>query len=328
MKVLVTGGAGYIGSVTVEALRRRGDSVCVVDNLMFGHRKAVDPSINNYLADVRDTARMTEILQAEQVDAVIHFAAASLVGESVADPAKYFENNVGGTLSMLRAMRLAGVKKFVFSSTAATYGEPQKPVLSEDHPTIPTNPYGLSKLMVEQAMATFAPAYGLRFVALRYFNACGAIDNRGEDHTPETHLIPLVLQVALGQRPHISIFGTDFATADGTCVRDYIHVWDLAQAHLRAVDYLTDRGESLICNLGNGEGFSVRQVIEACRRVTGHAIPAVEGPRRAGDPSRLIADATKARTILGWTPEKAELEGIIRDAWEWHRSHPAGYGTR
>lgn len=328
LKVLVTGGAGYIGSVTVEALRRRGDQVCVVDNLAFGHRRAVDPSIPFYLADVRDTARITEILQAERVEAVIHFAAASLVAESVADPGKYFDNNVVGTLSLLRAMRLVGVKTIVFSSTAATYGEPQAPMLTEDHPTVPTNPYGLSKLMVEQAMATFAPAYGLRFAALRYFNACGAIDIRGEDHSPETHLIPLVLQVALGQRPHISVFGTDFPTKDGTCVRDYIHVWDLAQAHLRAVDYLADRGESLICNLGCGEGFSVREVIEACRRVTGHEIPAVEASRRAGDPSRLIADATRARQVLGWKAEKAELEGIIADAWRWHQGNPKGYGSR
>jgi UDP-glucose 4-epimerase len=326
LKVLVTGGAGYIGSVTVEALRARGDRVAVLDNLSSGHRKAVAPEVNFHHADLRQTMQVAEILKREETEAVIHFAAASLVGESVADPAKYMDNNVGGTLSLLRAMRMAGVRQLVFSSTAATYGEPQSIPLREDHPTKPTNPYGLTKRFMEQAMECYAAAYGLRFVALRYFNACGASATRGEDHTPETHLIPLVLQVALGQRKSIQIFGTDYDTPDGTCIRDYIHVEDLADAHLRAVDYLGDKGDPLICNLGNGSGFSVREVINVCRDVTGREIPAVEAPRRAGDPSRLIADAERARQRLGWQPRKPELRQIVEDAWRWHQEKPAGYG--
>lgn len=326
MNVVVTGGAGYIGSVTVEALSARGNAPAVIDSLLTGHREAVDSALPFHQVDLHDTRAVTKILQEHRAEAVIHFAASSLVGESVSDPAKYMENNVGGTLSLLRAMLKAGVKKLVFSSTAATYGEPEFMPLTEDHPTKPTNPYGLTKRFMEQAMEAYSAAYGLRFVALRYFNACGATPRRGEDHDPETHLIPLVLQVALGQRPHISIFGTDYDTADGTCVRDYIHVSDLAQAHLLALDYLGRGGESLICNLGNGNGFSVREVIDACRRVTGCEIPVQEGPRRAGDPSRLIADATRARTVLGWNPRHPDLESIVSDAWRWHRDHPAGYG--
>lgn len=326
MNVVVTGGAGYIGSVTVESLIARGDAPAVIDNLLTGHREAVDSALPFHQVDLHDTRAVAKILQEHRAEAVIHFAASSLVGESVSDPAKYMENNVGGTLSLLRAMLKAGVKHLVFSSTAATYGEPEFIPLTEDHPTKPTNPYGLTKRFMEQAMEAYSAAYGLRFVALRYFNACGAIPRRGEDHDPETHLIPLVLQVALGQRPHISIFGTDYDTPDGTCVRDYIHVSDLAQAHLLALDYLKRGGESLICNLGNGNGFSVREVIDACHRVTGHEIPVKEGPRRAGDPSRLIADATRARTVLGWNPRHADLDSIVADAWRWHRENPAGYG--
>lgn len=325
MNVLVTGGAGYIGSVTVEALDLRKDRVTVVDNLATGHRAAVDEHISFHQLDLHDTDAVKHILREHEITAVVHFAASSLVGESVKDPAKYMDNNVGGTLSLLRAMKETGVRKLVFSSTAATYGEPESVPLVENHPTRPTNPYGLTKRFMEQAMETYAEAYGLRFVALRYFNACGATVTKGEDHDPETHLIPLVLKVALGQRDSIQIFGSDYDTADGTCIRDYIHVTDLAQAHLRALDYLADGGAPLICNLGNGEGFSVRQVIETCRLVTGFAIPAVESPRRPGDPSRLIADASLARKVLGWEPMRARLEEIVIDAWNWHVRFPKGY---
>lgn len=326
MNILVTGGAGYIGSVTVEQLLKRGDRVTVVDNLATGHRGAVGPEVSFHQVDLHDTARLKEILEGEKISAVIHFAAFSLVGESVSDPAKYMNNNVGGTLSLLEAMRAVQVPRIVFSSTAATYGEPIEVPITEKHPTAPTNPYGLTKRFMEQAMEAYSHAYGLRYAALRYFNACGATGERGEDHRPESHLIPLVLQVALGQRKAISIFGTDYDTPDGTCVRDYIHVIDLAQAHLLALDYLERKGESITCNLGNGNGYSVREVIDTCSKVTGREIPVEEGPRRAGDPSRLVADATRAREVLGWKPQKGSLEQIIRDAWNWHLKHPDGYG--
>lgn len=325
MRVLVTGGAGYIGSVTVEALRARGDQVVVVDNLATGHRAAVDPAVTLHEADIRDTARVIDILRTERIEAVVHFAAYSLVGESVSDPGKYMDNNVAGTLSLLQAMRRSGVGRLVFSSTAAVYGEPQRVPIDEDHPIAPTNPYGLTKRFMEQAMECSAAAYDFRFVALRYFNACGAIPTRGEDHDPETHLIPVILQVALGQRPHLSIFGTDYDTPDGTCVRDYIHVADLADAHLRALDRLAASEPSLICNLGNGQGYSVREVLDTCRAVTGRDIACIEGPRRAGDPSRLVADATRARNELGWTPARPDLRTIVEDAWAWHNARPQGY---
>ncbi len=325
MRVLVTGGAGYIGSVTVEALRERGDTVVVVDNLTTGHRSAVDPSVEFHNMNIRDTLRLTSLLESHRIEAVVHFAASSLVGESVSDPAKYMENNVGGTLSLLRAMKEAETKQLVFSSTAAIYGEPTSIPLTEDHPTVPTNPYGLTKRFMEQAMETYAAAYGLRFVALRYFNACGAIEDRGEDHSPETHLIPLILQVAQGQRNLIKVFGTNYDTPDGTCVRDYIHVADLADAHIRALEYLGSGGKPLICNLGNGQGFSVMEVIETCRDVTGKEIPSAESDRRAGDPGRLIADASLAKRVLGWTPQVPGLRDIVSDAWHWHVAHPDGY---
>ena len=325
MNVLVTGGAGYIGSVTTRALVDRGDAVCVVDNLSTGHKGAVPAEIPFYQTSLQETRELEEILRAGGIEAIVHFAAYSLVGESVKDPEKYFRNNVAGTLSLLEAMNAAGVRQLVFSSTAAVYGEPESVPISEEHPTRPGNPYGLTKRFMEQAMESYAGAYGLRFAALRYFNACGAAGRLGEAHSPETHLIPLVLQVALGQRPSISIYGTDYDTPDGTCVRDYIHVLDLADAHLRALDHLARGGESLHCNLGNGRGFSVREVIETCREITGHEIPAEEGPRRPGDPSRLVADAAKARAVLGWQPERGGLSRIVSDAWEWHRTHPTGY---
>jgi len=325
MNILVTGGAGYIGSATVEHLVAKEHRVHVIDNLVTGHRAAVHPDATFHRLDIRQTPLLIEYLQANALDSVVHFAAVSLVGESVTNPAKYMDNNVVGTLSLLEAMRVAKVNHIVFSSTAATYGEPTYMPLDEAHPTKPTNPYGLTKLIIEQAMATYAAAYGLRFVALRYFNACGATAERGEHHDPETHLISVILQVALGQRPHISVYGTDYDTPDGSCVRDYIHVIDLGDAHLRALTYLKDGGDSLVCNLGNGSGCSVRQVIDTCRSVSGRTIPVVEGPRRAGDPSRLIANAGLAKARLGWVPTYGELDRIIADAWRWHSANPKGY---
>lgn len=325
MNILVTGGAGYIGSVTVEALRRRGDDLIVVDNLSTGHRAALMHEVGFYEIDIANRARMAAVMRDHDVQAVVHFAAFSLVGESVNDPEKYFRNNVMGTLELLSAMREANVKMIVFSSTAATYGEPERLPLTEDHPTHPVNPYGLTKRVMERAMECFGAAYGLRSVCLRYFNASGASAERGEDHRPETHLIPLVLQVALGLRAEVKIFGTDYDTPDGTCVRDYIHVEDLAAAHVAALDYLAAGNEPLICNLGNGNGYSVREVIDVCRRVTGREIRAAEAPRRAGDPARLVASADRAREVLGWQPKKASLRAIVEDAWQWHQANPQGY---
>ncbi len=327
MNVLVTGGAGYIGSATVEALLARGDRVVVVDNLTTGHREAVFSEAVFAECGLHDTSKIEHLLRTHQIEAVVHFAAYSLVGESVKNPGKYIENNVGGSISLFTAMKNAGVNKLAFSSTAAVYGEPLETPLTEDHPTTPINPYGMTKRFIEQTIDAFGTAHGLRGVCLRYFNAAGATQQRGEDHTPESHLIPLVLQVALGQRESIHIFGNDYSTPDGTCVRDYVHVEDLASAHLNALDYLASGGESLKCNLGNGEGHSVRQVIDTCREVTGHPIPAIESPRRAGDPAMLVASSALARRVLRWIPQKGDLRAIVEDAWRWHRSHPQGYGT-
>lgn len=329
MRLLVTGGAGYIGSVTVEALRARGDHVHVLDNLATGHRAAVDPAVPFHHADLRDTAAVARVLSDHAIEGVLHFAASSIVPQSVADPAATFENNVGGTLSLLRAMidTAAPPPWLVFSSTAAVYGEPRDVPIPDDHPIAPTNPYGHTKAMMEEAMRCYGAATGLRHVALRYFNACGATATRGEHHDPETHLIPLVLQVAAGRRAHVTIFGDDYPTPDGTCVRDYIHVADLAAAHVAAVDHLAAGGAATACNLGNGRGYSVREVVEACRRVTGQAIPVTMAARRPGDPSRLVADATRARDLLGWTPARPDLDTIVADAWRWHAAHPDGYGT-
>ena len=325
MNVLVTGGAGYIGSVTVEALRARGDKVVVADNLSTGHEAALFEDVPFHRLDLHDMRGLAEVLEGHEIEAVVHFAAFSLVGESVQNPEKYMHNNVGGTIALLSAMLAAGVRRLVFSSSAATYGEPEAVPITEDQRTVPTNPYGLTKRFMEQVMETYDEPFGLRSVCLRYFNAAGASPNRGEDHRPESHLIPLVLQVALGQREKISIFGTDYDTPDGTCVRDYIHVLDLADAHMRALDYLAAGGDSIKCNLGNGDGHSVRRVIDVCRDVTGHAIRAEESPRRPGDPSKLVASALRAREILGWSPQKGDLKTIVSDAWDWHRAHPKGY---
>jgi UDP-glucose 4-epimerase len=326
MAILVCGGAGYIGSHMVAALLEKGEEVVILDNFQKGHRDAVLGG-KLYEGDLRDRAILDKVFSENKIDAVIDFAADSLVGESVTEPLKYFENNVGGTLSLLRAMKDYGVKNIVFSSTAATYGEPESIPILEDDKTFPTNPYGESKLAVEKILKWCDNAYGIKFTALRYFNAAGAHESGkiGEDHAPETHLIPLILQTALGQREKIMIFGEDYKTEDGTCIRDYIHVMDLAAAHLLAVDRLRKGGESRIYNLGNGTGFSVKEVIEVARKVTGREIKAEVAPRRAGDPAVLIASSKKAVEELGWKPKFNSLETIIETAWSWHVNHPAGY---
>lgn len=327
MTILVLGGAGYIGSHTVYALIEKGVDVVVIDNLETGHIEAVHEKARFYKGDIRDRAFVDSVLDKEKIDAVIHFAANSLVGESMVNPLKYYDNNVNGTKVLLQSMVAHGLDKIVFSSTAATYGEPEKVPILETDRTEPTNTYGETKLAMEKMFKWTDRAHGLKYVSLRYFNACGAhISGKiGEAHSPETHLIPLILQVPLGQREYISIFGDDYDTSDGTCIRDYIHVTDLAQAHMLAVDYLMKGNESNIFNLGNGVGFTVKEVIDTARKVTGHEIPARIAERRAGDPARLIASSDKARQVLLWKPEHADLEEIISTAWNWHKNHPNGY---
>lgn len=327
MAVLVTGGAGYIGSHTVAALLDRGEEVIVLDNLYQGHKEALLGG-KLYEGDLRDEALLDRIFSENEIDGVIHFAANSLVGESMTNPGKYYHNNVYGTLVLLEAMKKAGVSRIVFSSTAATYGEPEKVPIDEYDRTKPTNAYGETKLAMERMISWFDVAHGIKYVSLRYFNAAGAHESGriGEDHTPESHLLPLVLQVALGQREFISVFGEDYPTEDGSCIRDYIHVSDLADAHIRALERLRGGGESAIYNLGNGTGFSVKQVIDVSREVTGHPIPAKIVPRRSGDPAVLIASSERARTELGWTPKYADLRPIVESAWAWHSAHPDGYG--
>ena len=327
MRLLVLGGAGYIGSHTAVELLDRGHEVVIADNLITGYKQAVPKEAVFYQGDIRDYEFLNNLFKTEKIDVVIHFAAFSLVGESVTNPLKYYENNLYGTKVLLQAMIDNNVDKIVFSSTAATYGEPENiPILESDR-TCPTNPYGETKLAMEKMMKWSANAYQLRYVSLRYFNACGAHKSGklGEAHNPESHLIPLVLQVPNGKRESVSIYGTDYDTPDGTCIRDYIHVTDLAEAHILAVEYLMKGGESNVFNLGNGVGYSVREVIETARKVTGHPIPAVEIPRRAGDPARLVASGEKAKTVLGWEPKITSLEDIIRSAWVWHSTHPNGY---
>ncbi|WP_018753153.1 UDP-glucose 4-epimerase GalE [Paenibacillus sanguinis] len=326
MAILVTGGAGYIGSHTVAALLTQGKEVVVIDNLQSGHREAVLGG-KFYEGDLRDKALLAKLFSENSIEAVIHFAANSLVGESMKDPVKYYDNNVYGTLCLLEAMDQADVRKIVFSSTAATYGEPEKVPIEESDPTRPTNVYGETKLTMERMMAWFDQVLGIKYVSLRYFNAAGAHEGGriGEDHRPESHLIPLIIEAALGKRPSIQVFGDDYNTLDGTCVRDYIHVSDLADAHLRAVAHLLNGGASDVFNLGNGQGFSVKQVIEAVKNVTGREFPVVISPRRSGDPAVLIASSDKARSVLGWQPSRDKLEDIIQSAWRWHESHPSGY---
>ncbi|WP_434512248.1 UDP-glucose 4-epimerase GalE [Desulfitobacterium sp. AusDCA] len=326
MAILVTGGAGYIGSHTVAEFIERGEDVIILDNLQKGHAEAV-LAPNFYQGDLRDSNLLDRIFAEHDIEAVIHFAADSLVGESVSDPLKYYQNNVASTLNLVTKMKEHGVNKIVFSSTAATYGEPRNNPIQESDPTLPTNPYGETKLAIEKMLHWCDQAYGIHFVALRYFNAAGADPKGriGEDHHPETHLIPLILQVALGQRESITIFGQDYPTPDGTCVRDYVHVLDLAQAHYLALNQLRKTQKSGIYNLGNGQGFSVSEVIEAARRVTGHLIPARLGERRAGDPAVLIASSQLAQEELGWVPQWNRLEQILQTAWNWHKNHPQGF---
>jgi UDP-glucose 4-epimerase len=325
MRILVVGGAGYIGGFTVHRLLARGHSVVVYDNLSAGHRQAVPLELLR-VGDLADTDRLDHLFTTERIEAVVHFAASCYVGESVTDPAKYYRNNVGNTLTLLERVRRHGVKRVVFSSTCATYGVPEVVPIPEGHPQRPVNPYGNTKLAVEMMLRDYAPAYGIGFAALRYFNAAGAAPDgrRGEDHTPETHLIPLALQVALGQRSHLDIFGTDYPTPDGTCVRDYIHVEDLAAAHVLALEAI-EPGQFKAWNVGTGTGSSVREVIRTCEEVSGRAIAVKEGPRRAGDPPALVATGDKLRTELGWRPQYSTLRQIVETAWAWHRQNPQGY---
>jgi len=326
MAILVTGGAGYIGSHTVAELLEQGKEVVVIDNLQTGHKDALLGG-KLYEGDLRDKELLKRLFAENEIEAVIHFAANSLVGESMKDPVKYFDNNVYGTLCLLEAMDKANVRKIVFSSTAATYGEPEKVPIEENDPTHPTNVYGETKLTMERMMAWFDQVLDIKYVALRYFNAAGAHASGkiGEDHDPETHLVPLILQAAIGQRDSIKIFGDDYNTPDGTCIRDYIHVSDLADAHLRAVEYLLGGGDSDVFNLGSGQGFSVKEMIEAVREVTGRDFPVQVTPRRAGDPAVLVASSDKARSVLGWKPSRDNLQDIIGSAWGWHSNHPEGY---
>ena len=329
MAILVLGGAGYIGSHTVYELIEAGRDVVVADNLITGFRAAVHPKARFYQIDIRDRGQVDELFEKEKIEGVIHFAAFSQVGESMTKPLKYYDNNLCGTTVLLQSMVAHGVDKIVFSSTAATYGEPERVPILESDKTQPTNCYGETKLAMEKLMRWTGIAHPLRYVALRYFNACGAHASGeiGEAHDPETHLIPLILQVPLGKREKISIFGDDYPTKDGTCIRDYIHVSDLAQAHILALDYLMKGGESDVFNLGNGVGFTVKEVIDVARSVTGHAIPAEIVPRRAGDPAQLVASSEKAKKILGWNPQLDSLETIIASAWNWHKAHPDGFNS-
>ena len=326
MAILITGGAGYIGSHTVKYFTEKNEEIIVVDNLQSGHEEAVNIG-SFYVIDIRDKEKLDKVFKNHNIEAVIHFAANSLVGESMDKPYEYYHNNVYGMMCLLDVMRENKVEKIVFSSTAATYGEPKNiPILEEDK-TEPTNTYGETKLAMEKMMKWFDHAYGIKYVSLRYFNAAGAHESGmiGEAHNPETHLIPLILQVPLGKREKIYIFGDDYPTKDGTCIRDYIHVMDLASAHYLALEYLREGNDSDIFNLGSGTGYSVKEVIETARKVTGHVISAEVKGRRSGDPAVLVASSEKAKKVLGWKPEYDSLEKIIADAWKWHRSHPDGY---
>lgn len=325
MRILVTGGAGYIGSHAVRHLLEHGHQVTVLDNLVAGHAAAVPPGLL-VRGSLDDRALVSAVLRENRIEAIMHFAAFALVGESVTDPAKYYYNNVVATAALFETARSAGVSRFVFSSTCATYGVPDRMPINEQTPQRPINPYGRSKLMVEQMLRDYAAAYGWGYAALRYFNASGAAadGSLGEDHDPETHLLPIVLQTALGQRPAVNVFGTDYPTPDGTCIRDYIHVEDLAAAHRLALERL-EPGKGLELNLGTGRGYSVKEVIETCRSVTGREIPCEWHPRRPGDPPSLVADSALARRVLDWEPRYQELEAIVRTAWNWHSRHPHGY---
>lgn len=330
MTIAVLGGAGYIGSHTVAQLVKAGQDVVVLDNLITGHKRAVDPKARFYQGDIRDYHFLSQVFSKEKIDGVIHFAAFSIVPESMKDPLKYFDNNTSGMITLLEAMKQFGIKKIVFSSTAATYGEPKQVPIHEDDPQVPTNPYGESKLAMEKIIKWADVAYGIKFVALRYFNVAGAMPDGsiGEDHHPETHLIPIILQAAAGTRDGLQIFGDDYPTKDGTNVRDYVHVVDLADAHILAMKYLSEGNDSNAFNLGSATGFSNLEILNAARKVTGQPIPAKIGPRRPGDPSTLIAASDKARTILGWKPKFDDVEQVIATAWNWHQTHPEGFGDK
>ena len=329
MSILVCGGAGYIGSHTVRELLTAGEEVIIADNLSTGHKASINPAVKFYECDIRDKSALKKIFAENKIEAVFHFAAFIEAGESVKLPLKYFNNNVYGMQILLEAMTECGVDKIIFSSSAAVYGEPERIPIDEGDATFPVNPYGDSKLIMEIMMRRVSAAQGVRFVSLRYFNASGAsVDGSiGEDHHPESHLIPLSLQVPLGKRDHITVFGTDYPTPDGTCIRDYIHVLDLANAHICALNYLRNGGESNFFNLGTGHGFSVKEIIDAAEKVTGLKIKTELGARRPGDPARLIASGEKARKILNWTPRFDDVEKIIATAWNWHKSHPQGYSS-
>jgi UDP-glucose 4-epimerase len=324
MTILVTGGAGYIGSVTVERLKAKGEHVVVLDDLARGHRSAVDPDVPFYHGRVGDRALVARVAADHKVEACVHFAALAYVGESVLEPAKYFENNVEQGVALMGALLQAGVRRVVFSSTCATYGEPKQIPIPESSPQWPVNPYGWSKLVIERLLDSYDRAYGLKFASLRYFNAAGATEHRGEHHEPETHLVPNVLAAALGEKPEVSVFGNNYPTPDGTPIRDYVHVADLADAHISSLDYLRRGGDSVFLNLGTGRGYSVLEVIECARQVSGCPIPMrIEAPR-AGDPPRLVADAARAQAVLGWKPVMSDLPSILRSQWDWRKKHPRG----
>lgn len=327
MSILVLGGAGYIGSHAVYQLIEQQFDVVVIDNLQKGHKQAIHPKATFYEGDIRNKTFLRQVFDQEQIEGVMHFAADSLVGESVSVPLQYYSNNLYGTQILLEVMTEYDVKHIVFSSTAATYGEPAQVPITEDLPTNPTSPYGETKLAMEKMMKWCSNAYELNYVSLRYFNVAGAREDGtiGEDHSPETHLIPVVLEVPLGKRKSITIFGDDYDTNDGTCIRDYIHVQDLIEAHILALRYLQKGGESIVFNLGNNQGFSVKEIITAAREVSGHPIPEVIGERRSGDPSKLVASSAKAKEILGWAPTRTSVYQMIEDAWKWHQNHPHGY---
>jgi UDP-glucose 4-epimerase len=325
MTILVTGGAGYIGGVTAECLKAKGQRVVILDNLYRGHRSSVDPDVPFYEGRVGDRALVARILKEHKIDECVHFAALAYVGESVGEPARYFENNVEQGIALINTLVESGVRRVVFSSTCATYGEAEKIPIAETTPQWPKNPYGWTKLFIERILDCYDHAYGLKFMSLRYFNAAGATQIRGEHHEPESHLVPNVLAVALGEKAEVPVFGTDYPTPDGTAIRDYVHVVDLAEAHIRALDYLRQGGKSDFINLGTGHGYSVLEVIESARKVTGHPIPVRMEGRRAGDPAKLVADAAKARQVLGWTPAQSDMPAILKSQWEWRRKHPRGY---
>ena len=325
MAILVTGGAGYIGGVTAERLKAKGEPIVVLDDLFRGHRASVDPDVPFYQGRVGDRALVTRILKEHKIEECVHFAALAYVGESVDQPARYFENNVEQGIAFLNTLMEAGVRRIVFSSTCATYGEVEKVPIAETTPQWPANPYGWSKLMMERILASYDHTYGFRFTALRYFNAAGATESRGEHHEPESHLVPDVLAAALGEKAEVTVFGTDYPTPDGTAIRDYVHVIDLAEAHISALEYLRRGGKSDFINLGTGQGYSVLEVIESARKVTGQPIPVRTAGRRRGDPPKLVADAAKAQKVLGWKAVQSDLPQILKSQWEWRKKHPRGY---